>query len=406
MPVLRQRIGKERIYAEAVESHIGGWFWNAAARARDPAGRPARVRLRAADRPTKPPGSSRPRSRCSRSPRSSTGRRSRCRRPEAEVPEELVDAGARGAARDRSPSSCPPRTARRSEGDTLVVDLVSPDGEAQRDTSSSSAPGGSSRRSRRRSSARQRRRDEDGRPTSSPTTSTATVDDHASRRSRRRCCRSSTTSSRAPPASSTRSPSCAPTSSAVCASSSRSEIEDAFRAAAVDALVEASNVQAAGPLVETRTRELLDGFVRSLERRGIAPETYFQVTGQHRRAARPRRCAPRRASRSRASSRSRRSPTSSASRSPTTRSRQLIREQAEAAGEDADAGDRGRLGARPPRSAARGPAAARGARPARRRGQADPGRAARRPAKRSGRPTRKSPSRETKLWTPGSKEPA
>ncbi|MGH2976795.1 MAG: trigger factor family protein, partial [Gaiellaceae bacterium] len=34
MPLLVQRVGKDRIYAEAVESHIGGWFWNAAARAR------------------------------------------------------------------------------------------------------------------------------------------------------------------------------------------------------------------------------------------------------------------------------------------------------------------------------------------------------------------------------------
>src|SRR3954465_6290077 len=31
---LKQRIGKERLYAEAVESHIGGWFWNAAAQTR------------------------------------------------------------------------------------------------------------------------------------------------------------------------------------------------------------------------------------------------------------------------------------------------------------------------------------------------------------------------------------
>jgi trigger factor len=58
------------------------------------------------------------------------------------------------------------------------------------------------------------------------------------------------------------------------------EIDAAFRAAAIDALVTASNVQGAGPLVETRARELLDGFVRSLGRRGIAPDTYFQVTGQ------------------------------------------------------------------------------------------------------------------------------
>src|SRR5262249_1000293 len=34
MPVLVQRVGKERLYQEAVESHISGWFWNAAARAR------------------------------------------------------------------------------------------------------------------------------------------------------------------------------------------------------------------------------------------------------------------------------------------------------------------------------------------------------------------------------------
>src|SRR5919201_4153195 len=33
-PVLVSRIGKERVYAEAVESHIGNWFWSAAARSR------------------------------------------------------------------------------------------------------------------------------------------------------------------------------------------------------------------------------------------------------------------------------------------------------------------------------------------------------------------------------------
>ena len=58
------------------------------------------------------------------------------------------------------------------------------------------------------------------------------------------------------------------------------EIENAFRANAVDALVAASEVKPAGPLVESRTRELLSGFIRSLERRGIAPETYLQLTGR------------------------------------------------------------------------------------------------------------------------------
>src|SRR6266545_3594506 len=34
LPVLVKRIGRDRLYAEAVESHIGGWFWNAAAQTR------------------------------------------------------------------------------------------------------------------------------------------------------------------------------------------------------------------------------------------------------------------------------------------------------------------------------------------------------------------------------------
>src|SRR5437867_12045519 len=33
-PVLVSRLGKERIYAEAVDSHIGGWFWSAASSSR------------------------------------------------------------------------------------------------------------------------------------------------------------------------------------------------------------------------------------------------------------------------------------------------------------------------------------------------------------------------------------
>jgi trigger factor len=32
--LLVQKVGKERLMAEAIESHIGGWFWNAAARSR------------------------------------------------------------------------------------------------------------------------------------------------------------------------------------------------------------------------------------------------------------------------------------------------------------------------------------------------------------------------------------
>src|SRR3989454_3219336 len=34
VPVLRSHIGKERLLSEAIESHVSGWFWNAAARER------------------------------------------------------------------------------------------------------------------------------------------------------------------------------------------------------------------------------------------------------------------------------------------------------------------------------------------------------------------------------------
>src|SRR5688572_26104156 len=34
MPVLVSRVGRDRLMAEAVDSHIGGWFWNAAAERR------------------------------------------------------------------------------------------------------------------------------------------------------------------------------------------------------------------------------------------------------------------------------------------------------------------------------------------------------------------------------------
>jgi trigger factor len=57
------------------------------------------------------------------------------------------------------------------------------------------------------------------------------------------------------------------------------EVDAAFRAAAVDELVKASDVRPAGLVIETRTRELLSAFVTSLESRGINVGTYLQLTG-------------------------------------------------------------------------------------------------------------------------------
>jgi len=58
------------------------------------------------------------------------------------------------------------------------------------------------------------------------------------------------------------------------------EVEARFRADVADALVAASRVEAAGPLVESRTRELLHGLARQVESRGVKLETYLAMTGQ------------------------------------------------------------------------------------------------------------------------------
>jgi len=58
------------------------------------------------------------------------------------------------------------------------------------------------------------------------------------------------------------------------------EVETRFRADAADALVAASKVDAAGPLVESRARELLRGFARQVEARGVQLETFLAMTGQ------------------------------------------------------------------------------------------------------------------------------
>src|SRR5579862_2340102 len=58
------------------------------------------------------------------------------------------------------------------------------------------------------------------------------------------------------------------------------EVDSQFRTDVADALVEASKVDASGPLVEARTRELLRSLARQVESRGVPLETYLTMTGQ------------------------------------------------------------------------------------------------------------------------------
>lgn len=57
------------------------------------------------------------------------------------------------------------------------------------------------------------------------------------------------------------------------------EADARFRQATVDELVKASAIDPEGLAVDMRTRELLNGFVRGLQRRGIDPNAYLQLTG-------------------------------------------------------------------------------------------------------------------------------
>jgi trigger factor len=58
------------------------------------------------------------------------------------------------------------------------------------------------------------------------------------------------------------------------------EVEAAFRESAVDALVEATEFDLHPELVDRRAAELWSGVTRSLQQRGLTPEAYLALTGQ------------------------------------------------------------------------------------------------------------------------------
>ena len=131
MPVLLARVGKDRLYAEAVESHIGGWF---RAALRGTTVRPAT----APEYDYELPSSAKEGFQFTATvgvqalPEVPDWATLEVASPEPEVPEELIDAEPevlRSSAADLAPADGRPAR----EGDTVVVDLVSSDGEAQRD---------------------------------------------------------------------------------------------------------------------------------------------------------------------------------------------------------------------------------------------------------------------------------
>ena len=274
-PVLVSRLGKDRIYAEAVDSHIGGWFWSAASRNRvRPIAEPqyefelpgtadeawsftATVEVQAL-------------------PEIVDWTALEVPRAEVEVPHEAIDAELE-VLRESVAELVPADGRSAREGDTLVVDLVDSKGDAQRDTV---VELGAGRMSGELESALVGATAGETKEVSFPLTDgTAATVEITVREVQEKVL---------PPLDDdlARTASEFDTLAELRASIEGAlreqldaEIDAAFRVSAVDELVRASEVQPALPLIRNRAADLLTGFVRSLERRGISLETYIAASG-------------------------------------------------------------------------------------------------------------------------------
>src|ERR671934_135508 len=264
MPVLVARVGRERLYAEAVESHIGGWFRAAAASSRI---RPVEQPEFGYDPPSSADESFRFTATVAVQPKPEVPDWHDLEVPyaEPEVPAELVERELE-ALRSSVAELVPVEDRPVVEGDTLVVDLVGAEGEAQRDYVLEAGLVGMSIGETKTIEAELA----DG--------STATIDATVKEIKEKVL----------PPLDDDLARS---TSEFETLAELREDIESrirehleleseaAFRQEVVRALVQAAKVEASGPLVETRARTLLQGLALSLERRGISLDTYLQVTG-------------------------------------------------------------------------------------------------------------------------------
>jgi trigger factor len=274
--VLEARIGRERIFTEAVESHIGGWFLNAAAGTRI---RPVAAPEYDYDLPTSEDAEFSFTATVAVQPKPEPADWSQLEVPFAEpdVPSEVVDQELE-ALRETVAELAPVEDRPARTGDVLVIDALDQNGEGQRDLVVELGSGRlveEIERALTGASAGETREVEF--ETADDSTAKATVevkeikekvlpelDDELARAA----------------------------SEFDTLAELRADIEQRihdvleeeaetqYRAAAVDTLVEASDVKVGGPLVEARTRELLNGLGRSLEARGINADTYLQLSGQ------------------------------------------------------------------------------------------------------------------------------
>ncbi|HET8741568.1 MAG TPA: trigger factor [Gaiella sp.] len=276
MQVLVANVGRDRLWGEAVESHIGGWFWNAAARSRL---RPVATPEYDFELPTsdEEPWTFTATVEVQPTPEIVDWTTLEVPRAESVVPDELVQHELE-ALRNSVAELVPADDREAREGDTLVVDLTSANGEGQPDTV---VELGSGRLVGEIESALVGARVGDTRTVHYPLAdgTEATVDVVVKHVNEKVLPETDDELARSASEFDTLAELRADIEGRIRAAVDE-RIDEDFRAAAVDELVRASEIRAAGPLVEARARELLGSFVRSLANRGITPEAYFQTTGQ------------------------------------------------------------------------------------------------------------------------------
>ena len=273
--VLRTRIGHERLMTEAVESHIGGWFWNAAATTRI---RPIAQPQYDYDLPASEEDDFTFTATVDVQPAPELANWNEVEVPYAEpaIPAELVDAEI-DVLRESVATLAPVDGRPAQTGDVVVVDAVE-NGERQRDLVLELGSGRlleEVERALTGASAGDTRTVEYNLPDGSTRAVEVTVkelkekvlppaDDELARAASEF---DSLDELRGDVESTLR-------------KQLQDELDAAFRAEAVDRLVDASGASAAGPLVDARARELLNQLGRSLDRRGISADMYLQATGQ------------------------------------------------------------------------------------------------------------------------------
>jgi trigger factor len=274
--VLRARVGRERVMSEAVESHIGGWFWNAAANTRI---RPIAQPQYDYELPASEDEDFSFTATVDVQPKPEVVDWTQVEVPytEAEVPPELVDQELeelRESVADLAPVEGRPA----QTGDVVIVDAVEESGEAQRDLVLELGAGRlleDVERALVGAAVGETRSVEYPLPDGTSRTVQVTIKEIKEKV--------------LPPIDGelARAVSEFDTLEELrgdIESSLREQLEDeldaAFRAETIDRLVDASHATASGPLVEARARELLNGLGRSLDRRGISADVYLQLTGQ------------------------------------------------------------------------------------------------------------------------------